>query len=422
MPPSPMQPRRPRPLPTRERRPRSRRAAAAAVAGVEHEAVTGPDGPEPSDESAPAESPTTDSDEVFDAAAAAADAAAAATAAAAAAEAAADRVIAAAERDPDEAAAAAAEALAAAAAAKEAAALAVAAAEAATRAASTSSATVAGSTLTPPGTESVAAEGAAGGTAVVIAGAAATDVPKPRRANRLRRAVGAFVGTIAALLIGLATAIVIVAVAIALLFNPIWVGIGQQHAESGLKTGYGPDDLRAVTGSILSDLVFGPPDFAVQVLGQPVLNEAERGHMRDVRTVFIGFGALALGAVIVLILARLISRGSIPFWKRVRRGAKATAIVTVALGLTGIVAFDTAFEVFHELLFPGGGFTFDPARDRLVQLFPEQFWLESTLVLAAAIVVLSYLVTRFAGRRIPEPVKTPKVASSQTVAPGRPAG
>jgi integral membrane protein (TIGR01906 family) len=131
---------------------------------------------------------------------------------------------------------------------------------------------------------------------------------------------------------------------------------------------------------------------------------------------------LALIALVIMIVARLATRGSVRFWKRVRRGAKATAIVTVALGLTGILAFDTMFQLFHELLFPGGNFDFDPATDRLVQLFPEQFWLETTLVLGGVIVLLAYLIVRWANRHIPATVTSPAVASGRTVAPGRPAG
>jgi len=153
-----------------------------------------------------------------------------------------------------------------------------------------------------------------------------------------------------------------------------------------------------------------------------VLNDAERGHMRDVRTVFIGFAGLTLIALVLMIVARLASRGSVRFWKRVRRGAKVTAVITIALGLTGAVAFDSMFQLFHELLFPGGNFNFDPNTERLVQLFPEEFWLETTLVLGGVIVVLSYLVVRWAGRHIPARAKSAAVASGRTVAPGRPAG
>ena len=56
-----------------------------------------------------------------------------------------------------------------------------------------------------------------------------------------------------------------------------------------------------------------------------------------------------------------------------------------------VVAFDQAFEVFHELFFAGGTYTFDPATDRLVQLFPIQFWEETTLALGIVLVILGSL-------------------------------
>ena len=55
------------------------------------------------------------------------------------------------------------------------------------------------------------------------------------------------------------------------------------------------------------------------------------------------------------------------------------AIGTLVVGIAGVLAFGPAFELFHQLLFPAGSYIFDPATDRLVQLFPERFWIDSTL-------------------------------------------
>ena len=56
------------------------------------------------------------------------------------------------------------------------------------------------------------------------------------------------------------------------------------------------------------------------------------------------------------------------------------------------------FELFHRLFFPAGSFTFDPRTDRLVQLFPFDFWSETTIVLGVVIVVLAALVWLVARR------------------------
>ena len=49
-------------------------------------------------------------------------------------------------------------------------------------------------------------------------------------------------------------------------------------------------------------------------------------------------------------------------------------IGTIVLGVFASVAFDQAFELFHEIFFPGGNFAFDPTTERLVQLYPFAFW------------------------------------------------
>ena len=78
-------------------------------------------------------------------------------------------------------------------------------------------------------------------------------------------------------------------------------------------------------------------------------------------------------------------------------GAKLLAVGTVAIGIAFALAFDTAFTLFHELLFPAGSWTFDPATDRLVQLFPYQFWTETSVAIAVVGLLLAtgtWLVAR----------------------------
>ena len=205
----------------------------------------------------------------------------------------------------------------------------------------------------------------------------------------------------ASILIAVSTALVIVGVSIAPFLNPIWVGFEQGRSHASEWTGYTPIQLKVATDGILADLVFGPPTFDVQVDGQPVLNERERSHMADVRGVFAGFAALVGIAIIVLLVAATASRRSArrTFWQSVRSGSGALALGTVVAGAVGLVAFDSAFDVFHRLFFAGGTYTFDPRTDRLVQLFPDQFWFETSLAVGGMILVLSAATWWFAARR-----------------------
>jgi integral membrane protein (TIGR01906 family) len=210
-------------------------------------------------------------------------------------------------------------------------------------------------------------------------------------------------GRIAAILISLATTVVIVAIAIVPFLTPAWVGFEQDRSQAQAWTGFTADELRTATNAILADLVIGPPDFDVEIAGTPVLNEREQAHMRDVRTVFAGLYVLAaIGAVGLVLAGRRRDRAAT--WRAVRGGALGLTAGVVVLGGIALVAFDQLFEIFHEVFFPAGSYLFDPATDRLVQLFPFQFWQETAIVVGVVIIAIALGVAAFAGRRAARPV------------------
>src|SRR4051794_9140174 len=155
-------------------------------------------------------------------------------------------------------------------------------------------------------------------------------------------------GALAALVIGIAAALVIVALAILPFLTPAWVAFGQAQAEATAWTGYTTDQLRTVTDSILGDLVVGPPDFDVTLGGAAVLDAGERQHMRDVRGAFAAFYAIAVLGGLVLVAAFVLARGSerrARLWRRLSRAGVVIAVVTIVGGLVGVAFFDQAFEL-----------------------------------------------------------------------------
>jgi integral membrane protein (TIGR01906 family) len=205
--------------------------------------------------------------------------------------------------------------------------------------------------------------------------------------------------------VALAAALVIVAVSIVPFLSPAWIGFEQGRSGAAVLTGFSEADLRVVTDSIVADLVAGPPDFDVQLAGTAVLGEAERSHMRDVRAVFGGFfGVAAAGLVILGVAFWWPGRQSGGWtrartWQGVRAGAVGLAGAVALAGVVVAVAFDAAFEVFHRLFFAEGSYLFDPRTERLVQLFPEQFWSETAIAAGVLIFVLAIATAWFAGRR-----------------------
>lgn len=204
-------------------------------------------------------------------------------------------------------------------------------------------------------------------------------------------------------LVAAATVVVVAGVSVLVFLNPIWVGFEQDRSGAAALTGFSPDQVHAVTGDILHDLILGPPAFAQTVSGVAVFGARERSHLVDVRTVFIAFGAVAALGAIILANARLASRGA-PWYRRaIGTGALVLAGAVVLGGVVVALAFEQAFEVFHELFFSGGTYTFDPATDRLVQLFPIQFWEETSLALGVVILVVSGALAWWAWRSRDEP-------------------
>jgi integral membrane protein (TIGR01906 family) len=205
-----------------------------------------------------------------------------------------------------------------------------------------------------------------------------------------------FLDTAVVAALGVATALVIVCLAILPFLTPAFVEFEQGRADSAAWTRMAPADQAAVTEAILADLVIRRGDFEVTLGGSPVLDAAERGHMRDVRDVFTGLYALGLLSAVGLAGAWLRARAGGPAAGRLRRGvsvgARWLAVLIVVAGAFALVAFDAAFEVFHRLFFAAGTYTFDPATSRLVQLFPDAFWSETAMLVGGTILALCLVV------------------------------
>ncbi len=217
--------------------------------------------------------------------------------------------------------------------------------------------------------------------------------PSPDMIKRSR--LPALLGVITSL----ATVIVAIGFTVAAFFNPLWIGFEQERAGVPAITGYTPAQVQAATGSILADLLVGPPEFAAAVNGQPVLDAAERSHMVDVRTVLLGFGILVGAALIALAVIVVANRRSAWVWRAVARGSGALVLVGIVVGVAVLFFFDAAFLLFHLVFFPQGNFSFDPRTERLTQLFPDRFWTETSIGIAVVGLAIAVAVTLVARRR-----------------------
>jgi integral membrane protein (TIGR01906 family) len=120
--------------------------------------------------------------------------------------------------------------------------------------------------------------------------------------------------------------------------------------------------------SYLGDLTFED--------GEPLYNERELSHMRDVKAVTQG--ALRVWYVTVVLMVGLGIGARYGNWwqafhEGLRRGGWLLIGVVAAVGLFGAVAFWQLFTLFHALFFEGDSWLF-LFSDTLIRLFPLQFW------------------------------------------------
>ena len=216
--------------------------------------------------------------------------------------------------------------------------------------------------------------------------------------------------------VGLSAALVLIAAGVLVFLNPLWVGFEQARTNADRFTGYTLDDVHRVTNAVLGELILGPATFLQQVAGVDVFDPRERQHLADVRGVLIGFFAVVLVAIAVLLIAGSRARNRDWLWRSVAGGTAVLAGAVVIAGRCSPIFFDAAFELFHRLLFAGGTYSFDPRQERLVQLFPEEFWAETSIALALVILVLSLAGTWGALRR----AATSDVAAPALTVHGRP--
>lgn len=124
-----------------------------------------------------------------------------------------------------------------------------------------------------------------------------------------------------------------------------------------------------------------------------LFNERETGHLRDVKNLFrLTFRAQEIG--IVFIFTYVVG---VFVWARERSlrrlaaetmaGALVTGTVILGLGVVALIGFEGAFEQFHFIAFDNDLWRLNPRTDRLIQMFPEGFWFDVSMLVGVMTMV-----------------------------------
>jgi integral membrane protein (TIGR01906 family) len=153
----------------------------------------------------------------------------------------------------------------------------------------------------------------------------------------------------------------------------------------------------SLSDALVRDLLVGGA-FDVPLSGEPLLSASERSHLVDVGVLFRIL--MIAGAISLAVLTTLFIRKRRWFYQALHDGALLLGTGAALVGGAFALAFDATFTFAHELLFPAGNWTFNPATDRLVQLYPMNFWLLAAISFSVVLVGAAALGLSLArGRR-----------------------
>ncbi len=231
-------------------------------------------------------------------------------------------------------------------------------------------------------------------------------------AGRQRETHMGFVRSLATLLFILALPVALVTTNIRVLVNlPAVYDYAFERYDAVQTTGLSRADLDGTAKAIRSYFNNDEPTLYYPVteggLQTPVFSAKETRHMQDVKRLLVWMNRVQM-LTAVYVLAYVVV-----FFVWAREGnarqLAGQALIGLALGaiVVGGVAifaatgFNAAWARFHEVLFTNGDWQLDPRTDHLIQMFPEAFWRDMTVLLgvmsaveatAIAIVSAVYLV------------------------------
>lgn len=208
-----------------------------------------------------------------------------------------------------------------------------------------------------------------------------------KQMRRVARRIGAAVFSLLALL----------ALTLCLFLLPPVVHLLLDLADAAESLNVAAPIAHSLSDALVRDLLVGGA-FDVPLGGEPLLSASERSHLGDVGVIFRIL--IIAGAASLAVLTALFVRTRRWFYQALHDGALLLGTGAALIGGAFALAFDATFTFAHELLFPAGNWTFNPATDRLVQLYPMNFWLLAAISFCVVLVgAAAFGISLARGRR-----------------------
>ena len=178
-----------------------------------------------------------------------------------------------------------------------------------------------------------------------------------------------------------------------------WWERGFERYDATGRTGLPQDEVLRVAQETRDYLVNDAERLNVAVDGAPFYSEREVLHMVDVkrlmaRTFDAGWAAVGFILAFIVFVAwwnrrnrRNRDQALAMLARSTLRACGVVAFVVVILGVIGIIGFDAAFRNFHLLFFTNDLWQLSSS-DALIQLFPQRFFFDTTLLIGGVTLVV----------------------------------
>ena len=156
------------------------------------------------------------------------------------------------------------------------------------------------------------------------------------------------------------------------------------------STGFRNEELLNISSQMMAYWASDEDLVDVTVRSQPLFNAREKTHLKDVKSLVLGFELAWWVSGSVILLCGILSMLKTPFanfdrfYRNLRTGSLLTIGLLITVGVIVLVAFRWVFILFHRISFRNDFWQLDPKTDYLVRLFPEGFWFDAALFLGLA--------------------------------------
>jgi integral membrane protein (TIGR01906 family) len=172
------------------------------------------------------------------------------------------------------------------------------------------------------------------------------------------------------------------------------------------ETGVSETELRRASRELVSYFNSDDPAINIQVEAggqpEPLFSPRETRHLQNVKSimdaVFLAQEA-ALAYVLIYVVSVFVWSSESPMRALASQALTAcllTVGILVIVGALAVTGFDSTWEGFHEVLFANDLWELDPDRDRLIQMFPEEFWFRVVMFIGGLVLLQVALVAALA--------------------------